>query len=340
MVGVIFKAGKLRKPKPSFQAMNENSTARNSVGGSDEHQQLVNDFIYRLGNELHAEDGKLQSPQLAQLLTGIVTIVLPYNHSAIDALANGKEGVTDGKILLLNEEALVRRRQAFQDSRENHVRDRAAEDPQDWFQECLSDVAAAARGEPLKHLQSVSSERMVRLLNGVVQRSDWEPALGYDAARFEQKPVLNALKLIENDQRTPPSGNLGVGDFNAKAADVITALFSTYDPSVMDSAEQRAEIIERFSDATAGRGVHCAYLSLFTLVGMAEHVLGEFSKKGRANTQDASVFGTEVLEAHQKKEQVRDMIKTAFSGMASHASGFRNSSLIDYSPKKIEKPGL
>lgn len=320
--------------------MNDSSTARNSVGGSDEHQQLVNAFIYRLGNELHAKDGKIQSPQLEQLLTGIVTIVLPYNHSAIDALANGKEGVTDGKILLLNEDALVRRRQVFQDRHENHVLVRDGEDPQDWFQECLSDVAAAARGEPLQHLQSVSSERMVRLLNGIIKRSDWESALGYDAARFEQKPVLNALKLIENDQRIAPSDNLGVGDFNAKAADVITALFSPYDPSVVESAEKRAEIIERFRDATAGQGVHCAHLSLFTLVGMAEHVLGEYSKKGGGNAQDISMFGTEVLEAHQRKEQVRDRIQTAFSGMASYASGFRNSSLIDYSSKKIDKPGL
>lgn len=317
--------------------MKDTSVDRNSLGGSDNHQRVLNDFIQSLATGLKVENGSLQSPHLKELLTGVVTIILPYNNPTIDALAQGKVGLTDGKVLLLNEEAMVERVQELCDQGKGWE-----EEANRWFRQCLSDVVAAAREETTQHLQAVSSQQLSKAIGDAVERSDWKAALGYDAARFEQKPVLNALALVENDQRQVPAGDLGVGDFNANAANVITALFSPHDPSLLGSVEKRAEINQKFHGAIADKGLHSSSLARLVLVGLGEQAFGLLSKPGQGNLEEAIDFGSEVVESHGRST-VRYNVKEAFSGMTTTPyglSGFYPSGVFNKPSKKSEKPGM
>jgi len=291
-------------------------TTLNSFGGSYAHQDLLNQYIQALARGLTANAEGLQSPCLPELLAAITTIMVPHNHVDIGALAHGKEAVSDGKFLLINQESLVQ-----------HAN---GSTPNEWFEQVMRDVIAIAQGkQPSHQVHAVSSEEMENALQPILQRqNNWREMLGYDLTRRDQKPVLNALALIEGGQRNAPTGRMGMGDYNRNASTVIATLFQRHDPRLAEPSEQRTQaILAANLNLHPDVDLHSPALQMFSVIGLSEQILGRLTKE-KDRSFDETMELAQELSHYMQSGISRELMIDALSELHKHGSGQFQSDLL------------
>ncbi len=254
----------------------------NSFGGSDLHQDLLDQYILSMAHDMAATEQGLQSPRTEALLTAISTIVLPYADARINALAEGKDGISDGKVWFVRQDVLVEKIQ----------KSKGFLEPSAWFEETLKQILSIAQEGAGHNVQAISSSVMVELLSEVMQPgSGWQEKMGYDDAHFQQKPALNALKIWRS---MGPAGFqsqkrvLGTGTYNEHAQDIIAALWTPGIPEVIanpESKEPYKAFLSSFVDLAKKNELHSIALQSIGLLGIAQRYLGVLSSAHKDHFQ-------------------------------------------------------
>ncbi len=271
----------------------------NSLGGSDGHQALLDQFITAMGRGAYANEQGFQSPRFEELLTAITTIVIPYSHTDLRRAAQGREGLTDGKVWLIDQDVLAQKAQTL-----------AHQDALEWFEGSLREVLAIAKGGPGDTIQAQSTRAMAAILEPIMKdkRSKWKHDLGYDSALVDEKPVLIAVDLFKDGNRTIPSYKQGrflcMGDRNVGAQETLERLFLQHDPSAEMDAPLRQDTHSRFDTRFIHEAPrtgqydpvrhHSKALLTFSYLGLTELFLGNLSAPERVSAGQWAEFGQQL----------------------------------------------
>lgn len=247
----------------------------NSFGGTDLHQDLLDQYILAMARGMHPTAEGLQSPRLSELLTAISTIVVPYSDPRIDALAQGREGVSDGKVWFVQQDVLVEKAQQATVDAEALA----------WFEESLREVLTIAQGGQGQHIRAIPSQDLADALAPWLDRDrpEWRELMGYDHARLQEKPALHALQIWQEQGALGFAGNervLLTGDYNQHAQEILAALWSTDVPAVVSdpNSEEPYKAFRKAFEASARLNeVHSNALHSIAYLGAASRYLGVLS---------------------------------------------------------------
>jgi len=244
----------------------------NSFGGTDLHQELLDQYIKGVFRGMESTPEGVYHPNLPALMTAATTIVLPYNDPRIDALAQGREGVTDGKVWLIQQDVLV----------EKAYEAVLGSEALAWFEESLLEVFAIAQGGQGQHLQAIDSQDLADALSPWLDtnRPQWRELMGYDAARLQEKPVLHALKLWQEkgaagfavDKRL-----LLTGDYNQHSQDMLAFLTITSPLKATAQSESFGKFTKEFGALFHKKHVHSDALYSMAAIGLANQYFGVLS---------------------------------------------------------------
>lgn len=226
----------------------------NSVGGSDRHQELLNHFHHRLSGNFTIHPNSLSHPDMDVVTATIMTIAAPHNDDGIRSLSQGRDGITDGKVLLIDQDVMVDR-----------IRN---SDFDAWFNQVMRDVLATARGQGAVHLQSVSVSDMEKVLQDRMNPDTWRAKMGYDDARRSRFPALEAL------ESTNASDDFGQGDFNQSAGQVLNAYKAAMTAQKIGTPEARDQFLKDGATTVEGFELHGFGVRSFYLTWLAANAFG------------------------------------------------------------------
>lgn len=230
----------------------------NSVGGSERHQLLLNHFHHRLSGGLVVRDNCVSHPDLDVVVATIMTIAAPHNDADIRALSktnNGvADGVTDGKVLLIDQDVMV---------------DRILNSDYDsWFNQVMRDVLAASRDQETVCVKSISITDMDHVLGDRLNPVSWRSEMGYDDARRHRYPAMEALEG-KNSSR-----DYGQGDFNRSAGLVFHAYLAAMTAQKIRNVESRDRFLKKGAVALEKFALHGEGIQSFFLTWLAAKAFG------------------------------------------------------------------
>lgn len=293
----------------------------NSFGGSYEHELLIGDYVRRIGGKVKAENGRLVPNDLPTLVASLAIAMAPYRHPALDDAAQGTDGLTDGKTLLLNQGALERETQQARVQGFSGV-----EAADEWFATCLK---AGLEATPNSPVRVVTPAQMAAILEPILAgRPDWKESLGYDDARLEQVPALNALAQLGPDGTGSVTAPLGTGDYVAPLLEktLATYLGPSKAPASLAGLNLAATVAPIVEHARGiGESLSSNQLPTY-LVGALHEAFGGFStgltrnKKESLDHSERQDVVNAMMDHPDSSNTLRQAVIDVISGWSLHAS--------------------
>jgi hypothetical protein len=298
----------------------------NSLGGSDRHQQLLDHFFHRLSGQFTVHETHHSHPKMDVVAAAILTTAAPHNNETLRALSQGRDGVTDGKMVFFDQDTIVDR-----------IRN---SDFDAWFDRAMRDVVAAAQGQPTQNLQAISVSEMEQVLGAHLNPETWRAQMGYDAARRASFPVLEGLKWLD---KKPVVENFGLGDFNQSAGQVFEAYVASFNAKKISNKQERLAFVKEESAKAETLELHSRGVQSFYLTSIAAQCFGV----GRLDANNHGAWPGEqaekikVMQAFVRPEtttkQTRDRMLDVVSG-TNRFSAFKDWDLLSFKNQGSRKP--
>lgn len=294
----------------------------NSVGGSDRHQELLSHFHHRLSGKFTIHPNHFSHPDMDVVTAAIMTIAAPHNDDGIRSLSQGRDGITDGKVLFIDQDVLVER-----------IRN---SDFDAWFNQVMRDVLATARGQGAVHLQSVSVSDMEQVLQDRMNPDTWRAKMGYDDARRSRFPALEAL------ESTNASDDFGQGDFNKSAGQVLNAYKAAMTAPKIGNPEALIQFLKEGVITAEELEVHSFGVRSFYLTWLAANAFGVganlHEKHGVwPSTNDEKIQALQAFAQDGLTADIRDRILDIASG-TNRFSAFGHYDLVNDQDPKPRRP--